>query len=214
MKENPFGVSSLIFPDPRSHWGPDGLIAIGGRMDAATLFSAYSSGVFPWPQPDLPLLWFCPERRGVLFFSKFHVSKSLEKFYRKNTEYKFTLNQAFSQVVEECRLLNRPGQEGTWILPEMVNAYSELQKKGYALSLECWKKNELIAGIYGVLVNAYFSGESMFFKQTNTSKLCLWRLVEYLESNGLKFMDTQMVTPLLAGFGAEYISKEKFLDLI
>ena len=124
----------------------------------------------------------------------------------------FTLNQAFDEVMQACGLQPRPGQSGTWILPEMRPPYLELQKNGKALSLECWEDGVLIGGIYGVLIRGLFSGESMFFLKSNASKMCFWKLVEYLKSEGHSWMDIQMVTPVTEAFGGKYNSREEFLQ--
>jgi leucyl/phenylalanyl-tRNA--protein transferase len=199
-----------IFPDARTA-NADGIVAVGGDFSVSILQEAYSKGIFPWPQEGLPLLWFSPDPRGVIDFSEFHVPKSLIKWAAKNSKLKITLNQAFKEVVKECRLQQRPQQSGTWILEEMEQAYFELQKKGLAISLECWDDEKLVGGIYGVLLDHVFSGESMFYKKPNCSKYCLWKLVEYLKSIGHTWMDIQMVTPVTALFGGKYISREEFL---
>jgi len=207
---------TMIFPDPRAET-EEGIIAVGGELSVETLCEAYSKGIFPWPQEGLPMLWFSPERRGILEFTEFHVQKSLKKYARKNPQIFFTINQAFEQVIRECRLQERKGQSGTWILGEMELAYTELFRAGYVLSLECWRPGlenqaELIGGIYGVMLDGHFSGESMFFREPNASKLALWQLVEYLRERGHQWMDIQMVTPVLEAFGGKYISREEFLQ--
>jgi leucyl/phenylalanyl-tRNA--protein transferase len=189
----------------------DGLIAYGGDFSVELLREAYSKGIFPWPQEDMPILWFSPDPRGVLDFSDFHVSTSLKKWARTHEQWSYTFNQNFSQVMEQCRLQKRPGQNGTWILPEMEKAYLELFQRGEALSLEVWEEQQLIGGIYGVLIDGIFSGESMFHLKKNASKMALWKLVEELKSRGHQWMDIQMVTPVLAGFGGKLISRNEFL---
>jgi leucyl/phenylalanyl-tRNA---protein transferase len=124
---------SKRFPDPRLATA-DGLVAVGGDLGAETLIEAYQNGIFPWPQPDMPLLWFSPDPRGVLDFAELHIPESLKKWARKHSHWNFTVNRAFAQVVEQCRLQPRRGQDGTWILPEMVKAYSELFQQGAAMS--------------------------------------------------------------------------------
>lgn len=204
-------MQEVIFPNPRIT-SPEGLVAVGGELNTKTLLSAYRTGIFPWPQPGYPMLWFCPDPRGVLDFAEFHVPESLEKFARKNSHWQFTLNQAFPEVIKQCRLQKRPGQVGTWILPEIQNAYIQLHKQNYAISLEAWENQELIGGIYGVLLDGLFSGESMFFLRPNASKMCLWKMVEHLRNLGHSWMDIQMVTPVTAQFGGKYIAREEFLQ--
>ena len=201
-----------IFPDP-SLSDEDGLLCIGGDLNTNTLIDSYYHGIFPWPQKGLPILWFCPVKRGILNFSKLHIPARLKKF-RKSWSGEFKINSAFRQVINACRLQKRPGQSGTWILPEMIKAYTDLHKAGYAHSVEAWENDRLVGGIYGVFVGNVFSGESMFYKKANCSKLCLWRLVEHLQNIGLEWMDVQMLTPVTETFGGEYITREEFLILL
>lgn len=202
------------FPDPAGAT-MDGIVAMGDELSVETLFEAYSFGIFPWPHPDLPCLWFCPDDRGVLDFKDLHVSRSLEKFIRK-TDYEITFNQAFSTVMAACAKVPRPNQSGTWITPEIERVYGEFHKLGYAHSVECWahEEKELVGGLYGVFVGGVFSGESMFFKKSNASKLCLIRLVEQLQQNGLTWMDIQMVTNVTSQLGGKYIAKSEFLERV
>lgn len=209
-KINTHFTSSVIFPDPH-HSFAEGLVAMGGRLDVGTLYTAYSKGIFPWPQEGFPLLWFCPEKRGVLCFDELHVSHSLEKERNKRTDLVWTTNKAFKDVVQSCREQFRPFQKGTWILPEMKEAYFHFHEAGFAHSVECWKGDELVGGIYGVLVEGVFSGESMFHKESNTSKLSLLHLIDLLKNIGLRWMDIQMVTPVLERMGGRYISRNEFL---
>lgn len=198
------------FPDPAAAT-MDGIVAMGDDLTVEALFEAYSFGIFPWPHPDLPCLWFCPDERGVLEFKDLHINRSLAKFLRK-CDYEITFNRAFGDVMRECASVARPGQSGTWITPEIVRTYEEFHKRGYAHSVECWENGELVGGLYGVYVAGVFSGESMFFKESNASKLCLIRLVEQLQKNGLTWMDIQMVTSVTSQLGGRYISKLDFLE--
>lgn len=201
----------MNFPDPRDAMA-EGILAVGGQLDVGTLYTAYRLGIFPWPHPDYPLLWFSPERRGILEFSEFKWARSFDKFLRhKAPGFEITLDKAFPQVLRECAKQARPGQQGTWILPVMVKAYMEFHKAGYAHSLEVWHEHQLVGGIYGVFVKGVFSGESMFYKTPNASKLALFQLVQVLKSWGLKWMDIQMVTPVTESFGGKYIDREEFL---
>lgn len=203
----------MTFPSPHQAT-EEGLIAVGGDLSVDILIEAYESGIFPWPQEDMPLLWFSPDPRGVIDFSELHIPESLQKFMKKNTSWRFSQNEAFAEVVRECRLQPRPGQKGTWILPEMETAYLELQKLDKAISIECWEGQELVGGIYGVLSSEYFSGESMFFKRDNASKLCLLHLIEVLKGYGHTWIDIQMVTQVLSSLGGKYISRDEFLKRI
>lgn len=204
---------TIEFPDPTQTL-VEGIIHVGGELSVGNLYSAYSRGIFPWPHPGYPMLWFCPETRGVLDFHEFHVPQSLKKFKRKSSSWNLTVNQAFDQVISECQKQVRPGQDGTWISTKMKKAYIDFFNAGCVLSVECWENEKLIGGIYGVLVNGLFAGESMFFKKTNASKISFWFLVEHLQSLGHKWMDMQMVTPVTESFGGKYISREEFLSRI
>ncbi|HEY8270730.1 MAG TPA: leucyl/phenylalanyl-tRNA--protein transferase, partial [Pseudobdellovibrionaceae bacterium] len=160
-----------------------------------------------------PLLWFSPEKRGILEFSEFHLSRSLEKFLRHYAgDFEVTVDMAFAQVVRECSKQPRPGQDGTWILPSMVKSYINFHKAGYAHSIEVWHERQLVGGIYGVFIKGVFSGESMFYKSSNASKLALFHLVQLLKSWGLEWMDIQMVTPVTKSFGGKYLEREDFLQ--
>ena len=200
------------FPNPRLTT-PEGLVAIGGELNVETLLAAYKKGIFPWPQADLPMLWFCPDPRGVLDFNEFHIPRSVEKILRK-AQWAVTFNTAFSAVIAGCRAQPRPGQAGTWILPEMEKAYREFERAGNVLSVEVWEGTELVGGLYGVLSEKYFSAESMFYTRSNASKLALIAVVEELSRRGHNWMDIQMVTSASEAFGGKYISRDEFLRRI
>lgn len=173
-------------------------------------------GVFPDPQQRPvgakdQLLWFCPPRRGILFFEEFKIPKSTQKLFRKKV-FELTLNREFGQVIKNCAEV--PRGEGTWILPGIIEAYKELHRRQKAISVEAWCQGELVGGLYGVLMKGVFSGESMFFKKSGASKLCLVYLVEYLKSLGHRWMDIQMVTSVTRQFGGRLIPRKKFLNLI
>lgn len=206
-------ISSVEFPDPRDTLA-EGILAVGGTLDVGTLYTAYSRGIFPWPQQGLPMLWFSPEQRGILEFKDFKVPESLKRFRRRHPEIEFTVNADFRQVIEECAKQKRPGQEGTWILPAMKKAYTSFFHEGYAMSVEVRENQILIGGIYGVLVEGVFSGESMFYKKPNASKLALWYLVDYLRERGHEWMDVQMVTPVVASMGGKYVDRDSYLEML
>jgi leucyl/phenylalanyl-tRNA--protein transferase len=200
---------SIEFPDPQITL-EEGLIAVGGILDVPTLFHAYRKGIFPWPQVGYPMLWFSPEKRGVVDFAELHISRSLEKEERRQI-YHFTMNQDFKQVIDQCQKQPRKFQHGTWIVPELKKAYVRFHEAGFAHSVECWKGDELVGGIYGVYVEGVFSGESMFHLRPNTSKLAFLHLVRHLQSLGLGWMDIQMITPVTKHLGGRYISRKDFL---
>ena len=199
-----------LFPDPLQT-PPDGVVAVSDDIPLEALLESYSFGIFPWPHKDTPVLWFCPEERGVLDFKDFHISKSLKKFQRQ-TQYTVTFNQNFEQVIKNCARVHRPGQADTWITDNMREKYLEFHQNGYAHSVECWMDGELVGGMYGVYVAGVFSGESMFFNKSNASKLCIIHLVEVLKQNGLNWMDVQMVTDVVRSMGGKYIDRRQFLN--
>lgn len=203
------------FPDPHTTEIFEDVIAVGGLLDAPNLQLAYSMGIFPWPHEGYPMLWFCPEERGILEFSELYVNRSLDKWIRKNApSITVTVNKDFAQVIYECQQQVRQGQVGTWITSEIIEAYTQLHKLGGAISVECWEDDVMISGIYGVKCDNYFSCESMFFKKSNASKYAFLKLVEHLETLGLDWMDLQMVTDVSGSFGGKYISREEFLERI
>lgn len=203
------------FPDPRTTEILEDVIAVGGILDAPNLKLSYSMGIFPWPHEGYPMLWFCPEERGILEFHELYINRSLDKWIRKNEpNITVTINKDFSQVMRECQAQVRQGQKGTWITPEIIEAYTQLHKNGNAISVECWEDGEMISGIYGVKSENYFSCESMFFKKSNASKYAFIKLVDHLETLGLDWMDLQMVTDVCESLGGKYISREEFLERI
>lgn len=201
-----------LFP-PADRADENGIVCYGGDWTAILLLDAYRSGIFPWPQEDMPILWFSPDPRGVLFFDQLHLSKSFKKWMKKQN-YKVTYNSAFAQVMRECQNQIRPDQKGTWILSEMIPCYEDLFKMGYAYSVEIWNEDVLVGGLYGVNTETYASGESMFHKETNASKLALYMAVQYLSQNGKTWLDTQMVTEVTKSFGAVEITRKEFLQKI
>lgn len=202
-----------LFPDPSRHYA-EGLIAIGGDLSLEVLSEAYDKGIFPWPQEGYPMLWFCPEKRGVLSFEKFKIPHSLKKKLKHYSSRRMTRNQAFARVIEACAVQKRKGQAGSWISNEIMDAYIMLFENGHAHSWEVWDGEELVGGGYGVLFKGVFSGESLFHTQTDMSKLALIQMVKDLKEQGHTWMDTQMVTPLLALFGAEEIPKLRYLEML
>jgi len=204
------------FPDPRTADIIDDVIAVGGDIDGLNLKESYRLGIFPWPHEGYPLLWFCPDERGVLFFDELHISKSLKKWIKQNeNKINVTVNQAFESVISECQKQQRPGQKGSWITGDIIRAYTDLFQMGGVISVECWQNNELISGIYGVLSENYFSCESMFFKKSNASKYAFVKLVNYLKHQyQMSWMDLQMVTDVSESFGGRYILREEFIELI
>ena len=203
----------IVFP-PIESATEDGLVAIGGDLEVDTLVEAYRQGIFPWPvSVEFPLAWFSPDPRGVLDFEDLHVSRSFKKFLNHN-HFEVTFNQAFEQVIKSCARAPRKDQPGTWITPGIIDGYIKLFAAGLAYSVEVWDQNRLIAGIYGVSMGDFCSGESMFTIEDNASKLGLYKLCERLKSRGIHFLDTQMVTTVVEQFGGKYIPRQDFLKRV
>ncbi|MBV8049199.1 MAG: leucyl/phenylalanyl-tRNA--protein transferase [Paludibacterium sp.] len=199
-----------VFPPPESALDdPPGLLAAGGDLSVARLLAAYSHGIFPWYGPDEPILWWSPAPRMVLFPPQLKVSRSLAKTLR-NTRYEIRVDTAFRQVMEACGAPRR-GQRGTWILPEMVDAYCRLFDRGVAHSWETWIDGELVGGLYGVSLGTMFFGESMFSRQSDASKLAFVHMVRHLAAHGCGMIDCQMHTAHLASLGARLIPRDAFL---
>jgi len=186
-------TDSIKFP-PLSYVYEDGLLAVGGDLSVPRLLEAYTNGIFPWYNQDQPILWFCPDPRMVLFTKELKISKSMRQLLRKD-EFKVTFNQNFEAVIQACSSIKRPEQEGTWITNEMKNAYTQLFKMGYVLSVEVWKNTELVGGLYGVWLEdkKIFCGESMFTKTSNASKYGFIKLVQWLIEKEVRLIDCQVL---------------------
>jgi len=188
----------------------DDIVAVGGDLEPAALLAAYRRGVFPWPVEGLPLLWFCPRERALLDFRDLHVGRSLARA-RRRTSLRFTLDAAFADVIEACASTPRPDQDGTWITPAMRAAYLRLHRAGAVHSVEAWRGDTLVAGLYGVDADGTFAAESMFHRETDASKLALLHLVDHLGRRGLDWIDVQVMTPHLARLGARAVPRSMFL---
>lgn len=217
-------MSAINFPNPREHnfsewvlfddyyYGARDIISFGGDLSIENLRNAYRRGIFPWHIEGLPLPWFCPERRAVLDFSELHVPRTLRKEKQK-TEFTFSIDGDFAQVIENCAKVKRAGENGTWITKDFIRAYKKFHEDGDAHSVEVWNRSgALIGGLYGVDANGVFCGESMFHTESNASKLALLFLIEHLESRGATWLDTQVITPHFEVLGAKEISCAQFLD--
>jgi leucyl/phenylalanyl-tRNA--protein transferase len=191
----------------------NGLLAVGGNLSFGTLMNAYTKGVFPWYSPGEIIQWFSPDPRFVLFPDKIKVSHSMRNVLNRHL-FKFTVNKAFAQVIRHCRIARRPNDTGTWISDEIENAYFNLFEKGFAHSAEAWQNNELVGGLYGVLIGKVFFGESMFANKSNASKFAFLNWVNVLKKNGIALIDCQVYTPHLQSLGAEFISREAFNGLL
>jgi leucyl/phenylalanyl-tRNA---protein transferase len=187
---------------------PNGLLCAGGDLSPERVVSAYSQGIFPWFSEGDPILWWSPDPRMVLFPSELRVSRSLRKSLARGT-FETRFDTAFSDVIAECAA-PRDGQSGTWIVPEMMAAYTELHRLGYAHSVESWREDRLVGGLYGMSLGRVFFGESMFSREPDASKVALVRLVERLRGNGAELIDCQQATPHLASLGAREIPRAEF----
>jgi len=198
-----------IFPDPELA-EPDGLLAVGGDLSPDRLLRAYADGIFPWYSEETPILWWSPEPRMVLLPAEFHVPRSLGRTMRTGA-FEVRADTAFGEVIRRCADKDRPGQDGTWITPEMVLAYERLHDLGYAHSFEAWEGGELAGGLYGVSLGAAFFGESMFADRPDASKVAFAASVEWLRARGFELVDCQVDTEHLRRFGAREIPRAEFL---
>ena len=202
----------LWFP-PVDQAASDGLLAIGGDLSSERLLLAYRSGIFPWFNDDEPPLWWSPDPRFVLFPQELYVSKSMQQLLKRRA-FKITMNKAFTEVIRHCGRQKRKGQEGTWITAEIEEAYIQLHQLGYAVSLEVWKDNELVGGLYGIRMGKLFFGESMFTKVSNASKYAFIAFVQQLQKEGVVLIDCQVYTEHLESLGARMIDRIKLINLL
>lgn len=192
----------------------DGIVAIGGDLETDSLLLAYSQGIFPWPiSKEYPLAWFSPDPRGILLFDKIHLSKSLRKFLKKNP-YEVRYNTNFEAVIMNCASVKRNDQTSTWITQEIIDSYIKLQKLGFAYSIETYLEDRLVGGVYGVCINRFYSGESMFHLEDNASKVALVSLLYMLKQRDIGWIDTQMVTPVVQSLGGIEIPRKNFLQML
>ncbi|MDP9080345.1 MAG: leucyl/phenylalanyl-tRNA--protein transferase [Bacteroidota bacterium] len=199
----------LLFPDPALA-EDDGLLAIGGDLSEGRLLLAYQNGIFPWYSEDEPILWFSPHERFVLYPDELKISKSMQQVLKSGI-FTITVNECFEQVIAACSKMERPGQDGTWITPDMQAAYINLNKKGHAHSVEVWQDKELVGGLYGVQVDNVFCGESMFSLVSNASKAAL---IHLCKSGRYDLIDCQVHTEHLASMGARMIPRDEYIAQI
>ena len=188
----------------------EGIIALGGDLSSERLIFAYQNGIFPWFSEDDPIVWYFPKKRMVLFPSDLKISKSMRKIMQKN-EFQITENRAFEEVIYSCKNIKRTDDLGTWITDEMEQAYITLHKRGIAKSIEVWKNNTLVGGLYGIEMNKVFCGESMFSTLSNASKLAFIYLASKKKYN---LIDCQVYNEHLASLGAKEIGSQFFLELL
>ena len=203
--------NSSTFPDLSTALNePNGLLAFGDDLSAERVYQAYQNGIFPWFSDGEPVMWWSPDPRGIINISQLVINKTLKKVIKRNT-FTVTINKDFNQVISLCA--DAPfRQEETWIVDPMIAAYRLLHEQGKAHSIEVWHNEQLVGGLYGVAVNGYFSGESMFYRQSNASKIALVYLAELLKSINVEFIDCQMLNPFLANMGCIEVTREQFLQ--
>ncbi len=199
----------VVFPPPHLA-DPDGLLAVGGDLSAERLLLAYASGIFPWYSDGLPILWHSPDPRCVLELSALHVPRSLRKAMRR-APYEVRIDTAFREVMAACAQTPRRHEAGTWITDEMLEAYVELHRLGFAHSAEAWREGELVGGLYGVSIGDMFFGESMFAIAPDASKIAFVTLCDALVRFGVDLVDSQVMTDHLERFGAELWPRKRYL---
>ncbi len=203
--------NEISFPGPTLA-EPDGLLAVGGDLSVERLLLAYTHGIFPWYDPGEEILWWCPKERFVIFPGEIHVSHSMKKYMRKH-QFRVRLNRDFADTMHRCRV-KREFAEGTWISDEMEEAYLNLHKAGYAVSVEVFEDGELAGGFYGVTIGKCFFGESMFSEKKNGSKTALIVFARFLQQHEFLFIDCQFHTEHLESMGGRYISWEEYDRLL
>ena len=202
----------LVFPKPEDA-PADGLLMAGGDLSPARLMLGYSRGIFPWYDEDSPILWWSPDPRCVLFTEKLHVNSRLRRSLQAR-DFTFSVDSCFGRVIRHCAEVPRPGQDGTWIVPAMLEAYTRLHELGHAHSVEVWEGGELAGGLYGVKLGRVFFGESMFHLRSYASKAAVVFLVEQLRRQGVELIDCQQATPHMLRLGAEEMPRKDFLSLV
>lgn len=213
----PWLTADQEFPALSSAWGIDaaapGLLAAGGALGVNSLVRAYGAGIFPWFSLGQPILWWSPDPRMVLQTRDFKLHRSLKKtlkHFMHSAACLLTFDAAFDQVIAGCANAPRGGQNGTWIVPDMITAYSQLHKAGYAHSVETWIHGELVGGLYCVNLGGMVFGESMFARQNDASKIALSALVAFCRAKDISMIDCQQNTQHLSSFGAHEIARESF----
>ncbi|RMZ60756.1 leucyl/phenylalanyl-tRNA--protein transferase [Chryseobacterium nematophagum] len=204
--------NEISFPDPELYDGHKGIIAFGGDISLERVWLGYQLGIFPWYNPGEEILWWCPDPRFVLFPHELKVSKSMRKLLDKNF-FTFTENQNFREVIKNCQQTKRKGQDSTWLSNELMDVFIKLHEYGLAKSIEVWKDDELVGGLYGIQIGKVFCGESMFAKVSNASKAGFIYFVEN-NKNNINLIDCQSYTEYLESLGAKMIPKKEFLKIL
>ena len=201
-----------VFPHPLSS-DQDGFLAASDSLSVERLLLAYQFGIFPWNNPDDPILWWYTHPRCVLYPQNVKVQKSM-RTYLNSDKFRWSIDESFGQVIEQCKTKKRDEQGGTWITEPLKKAFVELHNRGYAHSVEVWEGDNLVGGLYGMSLGKVFFGESMFAHTSNASKFALIKLSEWLEERGFWLIDCQQETDHLMSMGAELMDKKDFFDLL
>jgi len=207
--------SHNLFPDvSQALTEPDGLLAAGGDLSSSRLLEAYRNGIFPWYEEDQPILWWSPDPRCVLYPDQLHISRSLKKTLRRS-DYQVTFDQAFISVMQHCAE-SRHDQGGTWITPDMLEAFEQLHALGVAHSVEVWhtesEQPQLVGGLYGIAMGSVFFGESMFSRRTDASKIALYKLSQELLAWNFTLIDCQVHSDHMESLGAITIERQQFVS--
>jgi len=208
----PLSKYSSTFPDPR-HAPDEGLLAYGGDLSSHRLLFGYKKGIFPWYAEGDPILWWSPNPRLLLYPDKFKLSKSFRRVLRSG-KFTVTFDKHFDKVISHCATVHREGQEASWIVPEIVEAYTRLHEEGFGHSVEVYIDGKLVGGLYGIAFGKAFFGESMFSLVPDASKVAFKALSDVLGSRGYDFIDCQMKTDHMIGLGAEVVERDIFLDAL
>ncbi|MEW6548174.1 MAG: leucyl/phenylalanyl-tRNA--protein transferase [Spirochaetota bacterium] len=201
-----------VFPPPEKA-SREGIVCAGGNLSRGMLLSAYRQGIFPWYDESSPILWWSPDPRFIVLPSTFHIPRSARRLGRKRS-WTYSLDLAFPRVIRGCASAARPGQEGTWITREMIEAYIALHESGYAHSVEVWEDGSLVGGLYGVSLGSCFFGESMFSLRSGASRAAFIRLGAFLFSHGFSLIDSQVKTDYVAGMGGVEVPRARYLRLL
>ncbi len=201
-------TDNIPFPDVKRAT-PEGLVAVGGNLSPERLLTAYKNGIFPWYSENQPILWWSLDPRGIIPLDGFHIGATLTKVLKRKI-FEIKINTAFEDVMRACAVRS-DGSESGWITEEMISAYTELHRLGNAHSIESWRNGKLVGGVYGIAIGGLFAAESMFYLESNASKIALTALVERMKETGFTLFDCQMVTNVTKRMGAIEISREEYL---
>lgn len=203
--------NDLFFPEPEEA-SPDGLLAVGGTLNEDRLLLAYQKGIFPWYNPDDPILWWSPDPRCLIEISKFKVSKSMRNIINRGI-YRCTIDQEFEKVISSCAEIERD-EQGTWITDEIIESYCNLHELGIGHSVEVWKGDALVGGLYGLSLGNMFFGESMFSRESNASKFAMYEFCKILSRKGFEWIDCQIYNDHLASLGAVQMPRQEYLEIL